>query len=272
FMPRRKFDELAQRLQDIMMDALPKLVDERIKKILQTQVPLHVAQGLILEREKSQADVEKMIVDAIKKERENLCSEISSQLNDAIANQIPSPSVRCRDQDDPHNDAHPEGDNSAKRQKTSEHRTIELGGSSSGLVYESKPCPSTSGNQVQTDNFDFWINSYAIDDDDDDVILNKKVSQELVDEMSQTVDEARLRKMNFLKSDIVWESRKEILVPPVQPKPTLVVQSYQREPKAPAMTMVNQDLFYLKKGNSGPDKIALSLHKFPAGNFPDDDI
>ncbi|GJX64528.1 retrovirus-related pol polyprotein from transposon TNT 1-94 [Tanacetum coccineum] len=74
FMPRRKFDELVQRLQEIMMDALPKLVDEHIKKIIKTQVPLHVAQRLILEREKSQADVEKMITDAIQKERENLRS------------------------------------------------------------------------------------------------------------------------------------------------------------------------------------------------------
>ncbi|GJU32442.1 hypothetical protein Tco_1176031 [Tanacetum coccineum] len=42
---------------------------------------------------------------------------------------------------------------------------------------------------------------------------------------------------NFLKSDIVWESRKEIL-----------------------------------KGNSGPEKIVLSLHKFPAIIFNDVDI
>ncbi|GKC16459.1 hypothetical protein Tco_1013241 [Tanacetum coccineum] len=75
---------------------------------------------------------------------------------------------------------------------------------------------------------------------------------------------------NFLKNDIMWESRKEILVPPFQPKPTPVIQSCQRDLKAPAMTLVNQDLFYLKKGNS--KKIALSLHKFPAVNFPDDDI
>ncbi|GKA15694.1 hypothetical protein Tco_0695441 [Tanacetum coccineum] len=182
FMPRRKFDEV--RLQEIMMEALPKLVDERIKRILQTRVPLHVAQGLILEREKSQADVEKMIADAIQKERENLRSETSSQFNDAIPNQIFS-------QDDPHDDAHPEGENSAKRQKTSKHGMIKFGASSSGLVYESKPGPSTSGNQVQTDDFDFWTNSYAIDDD---VISNEKVSQEFVDEMSQTVDEAKLRK------------------------------------------------------------------------------
>nr|GEX65000.1 hypothetical protein [Tanacetum cinerariifolium] len=103
------------------------------------------------------------------------------------------PSAVCpRDQDDPHDDAYPEGRNSAKRQNTYEHGTIELGGSSSGLVYESEPGPSTSGYQVQTDDFDFWTNSYAIDDD---VILNEKVSKELVDEMSQTVDEAMLRKM-----------------------------------------------------------------------------
>ncbi|GJW82948.1 hypothetical protein Tco_0156093 [Tanacetum coccineum] len=112
-------------------------------------------------------------------------------------------------------------------------------------------------NQEQSDEFDYWTNSYAIDDD---VLPNEKVSQELVDEISQTVDEAKLRKVvdemlrqqctlrdehqyhidqmqNFLKSDIVWESRKEII-----------------------------------KGNSRPDKIVLSLHKFPAFIFPDDDI
>ncbi|GKB26234.1 hypothetical protein Tco_0865635 [Tanacetum coccineum] len=87
----------------------------------------------------------------------------------------------------------------------------------------------------------FLTNSYAIDD----VLPNEKFSQELVDEILQTVDEAKLckvvdemlrqhcppgdehqyhinQKQNLLKSDIVWESRKEIIVPPYQPKPTLV--------------------------------------------------
>ncbi|GKD65290.1 hypothetical protein Tco_1307398, partial [Tanacetum coccineum] len=35
---------------------------------------------------------------------------------------------------------------------------------------------------------------------------------------------------------------------------------------------INQDLLYLKKGSSGPEKIVLSLHKFPAIIFNDDDI
>ncbi|GJS82759.1 hypothetical protein Tco_0749300 [Tanacetum coccineum] len=38
------------------------------------------------------------------------------------------------------------------------------------------------------------------------------------------------------------------------------------------MTLVNQDSLYLKRGNLGPEKTALSLHKFLALNFPDDDI
>ncbi|GJZ37273.1 hypothetical protein Tco_0583464 [Tanacetum coccineum] len=51
---------------------------------------------------------------------------------------------------------------------------------------------------------------------------------------------------NFLKSDIVWET--------------------------PPLSLINQDLLYLKKGSSGPEKIVLSLHKFPAIIFNDDDI
>nr|GEW47884.1 hypothetical protein [Tanacetum cinerariifolium] len=134
--------------------------------------------------------------------------------------------------------------------------------------------------------------SYATNDDE---LPIEKVSQELTEEMSQTADEAKLCKFldemlkqqctsgyehqyqidqmqNFLKNDIVWKSRKEILVSPYPQKPTPVVQSYQRDPKAPALSLVNQDLFYPKKGNSWPEKIVLSLHKFPTVIFPDDDI
>ncbi|GJX89591.1 hypothetical protein Tco_0341605, partial [Tanacetum coccineum] len=68
------------------------------------------------------------------------------------------------------------------------------------------------------------------------------------------------------------ESRKEILVSPHPRKITPLVQSCQRDPEAPALSLINQDLLYLKKGNSGPKKIVLSLHKFPAIVFNDDDI
>ncbi|GJV83726.1 hypothetical protein Tco_1523624 [Tanacetum coccineum] len=180
FMPRRKFNALAKNLEDIMMESLPKLVDGHIKKILQTHVPLHVAQGIILEREKSQADVTKMIAEAIQQEHENLLkSYMTRHILHVHPAKDPIPSaqeqqyqlyltmkddpqlqkddvsiwlalkikferlqvattpcrpsaVRPRDQDDPHDDAHPNGENSAKSQKTSEYGTFEIRGSSSG--------------------------------------------------------------------------------------------------------------------------------------------
>ncbi|GJX62482.1 hypothetical protein Tco_0295382 [Tanacetum coccineum] len=116
-----------------------------------------------------------------------------------------------------------------------------------------------------------------------------------MEELSLTIDEAKLKKMvdemlrqrctsgdehqyhidqmkNFLKSDIVWESRKEILVSPYPRKTTPLVQSCQRDLEAPSLSLINQDLLYLKKGSSGSEKIVLLLHKFPAIIFNGDDI
>ncbi|GKD63548.1 hypothetical protein Tco_1305656, partial [Tanacetum coccineum] len=45
-----------------------------------------------------------------------------------------TPAVCPRDQDDPHDDAHPEGENSAKWLKTSEYEAYVSGESSSGKV------------------------------------------------------------------------------------------------------------------------------------------
>nr|GFC61094.1 hypothetical protein [Tanacetum cinerariifolium] len=94
---------------------------------------------------------------------------------------------------------------------------------------------------------------------DDDELPIEKVLQELMEEMSQTVDEA-----NYTK--------KEILVSRYPQKPTSVIQSCQRDLKAPALCLVNQYLLYLKKGNSRPEKIMMSLHKFLVVIFLDDDI
>nr|GEY21355.1 hypothetical protein [Tanacetum cinerariifolium] len=169
--------------------------------------------------------------------------------------------IRLRDQDDPRDDTHPEGENSVNRQKTFRHRIFMFGESSPRQDFESEPGPSTSGNHEQLDDFDFWTNSYATDDDE---IPTEKVSQELVDEMSHTVDETKLCKVvdemlrqrctvgdehqyhvdqmqNFMKNDIVWESRKEILISPHPQNPTPVVQSCQRDPKAHALSAIFPD-------------------------------
>ncbi|GJT76816.1 hypothetical protein Tco_1043541 [Tanacetum coccineum] len=86
---RSFFDEL-QGQYEIMEESFPTMVDDRVKEHIKTQVPVYVPHGLIMERQQSQADVIKMIADAIQQERDNLLFEISLQINDAISNHIPS--------------------------------------------------------------------------------------------------------------------------------------------------------------------------------------
>ncbi|GJX67209.1 hypothetical protein Tco_0302936 [Tanacetum coccineum] len=223
FMPRKSFNTLADNLHDVMVETLPSMVNKHIKEQVVKQVVKQVP-----EQVRNQVP-----------ERGNIQAQISTQIKNAIANVIllklmhpymkferntvlqtacRTLAVRPRDQDDPHDDAHPEGENSAKRQKTSEYEAYVSGESSSGQVFQEEQAPSTSGNQEQDDDFDFWTDSYASDDDE---IPRKKLS---------------------------------------------------KDPEAPALSLINQDLLYLKKGNSGPEKIVLSLHKFPAIIFNDDDI
>nr|GEV78204.1 retrovirus-related Pol polyprotein from transposon TNT 1-94 [Tanacetum cinerariifolium] len=122
---------------DVMEESLPNMVDDRVKEVTKTQVPIYVAEGLILEWTKMQAEVTQIVAYAIQKERENLRADITLLFANAISNHIllhVDSSVRSY------------MENSAKRQKTYENGTCVFRESSSGRENESKPGPSTSGN------------------------------------------------------------------------------------------------------------------------------
>ncbi|GJS77323.1 hypothetical protein Tco_0727204 [Tanacetum coccineum] len=76
-------------------------------------------------------------------------------------------------------------------QKTSEYEAYVIG-ESPGQVNESEQSPSSSGNQEQVDDYDFWTESYASDDDE---IPTKQVSQDIMKEVSLTINEAELKKI-----------------------------------------------------------------------------
>ncbi|GKC97653.1 hypothetical protein Tco_1167928 [Tanacetum coccineum] len=208
-------------LYEALKEMLPLMVNKEVNKIAKTTVPIYVAIGLLLERQKIQDDVAAMISKAIQKDRDNLYAEVISQVNDAIANQIP-PQVDSLLRDYMSNNTlhvHPTQtakvnaqDLYVKRQKISKHGTYSLRESSSGQAMEQEPNLSGLGKQ------------------------------------ERKIDSAN--------------SKEE----------SPVVHSCQRDPKAPPMTLLNQDKFYSKHGNSGPKKDILSLHKYPAVPFPDDDI
>ncbi|GJY28331.1 hypothetical protein Tco_0404098 [Tanacetum coccineum] len=174
--------------------------------------------GLLLERQQNKEETYKMIAKAMLQERGKLQAEISSQIQQAIDINIPS-------LDDPHDDAHLEEENSAKQQKTSEyeaHVTVE------------------SLSQDIMEEVSLTINEAEL----------KKIADEMLRQRCTSGDEHQYhidQMKNFLKSDIVWESRKEILASSHPRKTTPLVQSW-------------------------PEKIVLSLHKFPVIIFNDVDI
>ncbi|GJY08779.1 integrase, catalytic region, zinc finger, CCHC-type containing protein [Tanacetum coccineum] len=95
---RKSFDTLADHLQEVMVESLPTMVDTHIKEQVKKQVPeqvrdqvpVYVAEGLIMERQKTKEEMERMIAKAILQERGNIQAEISSQIQKAIDHHIPS--------------------------------------------------------------------------------------------------------------------------------------------------------------------------------------
>ncbi|GJW31677.1 hypothetical protein Tco_0051709 [Tanacetum coccineum] len=74
--------------------------------------------------------------------------------------------IRPRDQDDPYDEDHPEGEKSTRRQKTSEHRSYVFGESSFGQANESDPRSLASDKCVKKFNpaqysVEHWKNSHA---------------------------------------------------------------------------------------------------------------
>ncbi|GKA29055.1 hypothetical protein Tco_0715300 [Tanacetum coccineum] len=66
FVSRKSFDRLADHLQEVMVESLPTMVDTYIKELVKKQVPkqvrdqvpVYVAEGLILERQKTKEEME----------------------------------------------------------------------------------------------------------------------------------------------------------------------------------------------------------------------
>ncbi|GKD00630.1 hypothetical protein Tco_1170904, partial [Tanacetum coccineum] len=85
-------------------------------------------------------------------------------------------------------------------------------------------------------------------------ILTKQMSQDILEEVSLTIDEAKLKKM----VDEMLRQR--------------CTSGDEHQYHIDQMKNILKNLLYLKKGSSGPKKIILSLYKFPAIIFNDDDI
>ncbi|GJW87196.1 retrovirus-related pol polyprotein from transposon TNT 1-94 [Tanacetum coccineum] len=159
FLSRKSFDTLADHLQEVMVESLPTMVDKHIKEQVEkqvpeqvkVQVPVYVAKGLLLERQQNKEETDKMIAKAMLQEPQPQTTSVLEQQyqlyllmknNPRLQQQdiaiwlalqmkfetlqVPqttcrTSAIRPRDQDDPHDDAPPKGENSIKWQKISEY-------------------------------------------------------------------------------------------------------------------------------------------------------
>ncbi|GJT64514.1 hypothetical protein Tco_1015994 [Tanacetum coccineum] len=98
FMPRTSSDQLADNLHDVMMETLPSLVKEKVTEQVKKEVPaqvrdqvlVYLAKGLILERKTTKEEMERLISKGILQERGRMQAHISSSIQNAIDNAIPS--------------------------------------------------------------------------------------------------------------------------------------------------------------------------------------
>ncbi|GJX99396.1 retrovirus-related pol polyprotein from transposon TNT 1-94, partial [Tanacetum coccineum] len=189
--------QISSQIQNAIDNAIPSLVDASVRSYMSGHI-LHVHPAQV--QSSSVPEQQHQLYLAMKADpllqQQDIAIWLALQMK-FEKTQVPQTAcrysaVRTRDQDDPHDDAHPEGENSAKRQKTSEYEAYVSGESSFGQVNVEEPGPSTLGNQEQDDKFDFWTDSYASDDDE---IPTKQVSQDIMEEISLTIDEAKLKKM-----------------------------------------------------------------------------
>ncbi|GKE96480.1 hypothetical protein Tco_1581335, partial [Tanacetum coccineum] len=160
FLSRKSFDTLVDHLQEVMVESLPTMVDKHIKEQVEKQVPESVPEQQYQLYLSMEADPQL--------QQQDIAIWLALQMKFEKLQE----------------------DNSAKRQKTSEYEA-HVTRESSGQVNEKEQGQSSLRNQEQIDDYDFWTEYYASKDDE---ILTKQVSQDIMEEVSLTINEAELKK------------------------------------------------------------------------------
>ncbi|GJZ44570.1 hypothetical protein Tco_0591825 [Tanacetum coccineum] len=262
--------ELSGHVTNDVANIVPSQVDSFLRDYMSNHI-LHVHPTS--STSSSIPDLQHQLYLKIKDDEQAQQVDISIWLSFKIKFERPTPLVETyrvvvvytHDHEDHHDvDARPEGKSSAKRQTTSEHATYSVGESSSSQAKDESNC-SSSGTQEHLDEFDAWMDGFGTDDDE---IPSEEVS--LLEEVSGKVDELQMQ--NAMNDMMRERFKKEDLSLQILVKPAPVYQSCERDPKAQPMTLINQDLFYLKHSNLGSKKYVLLLHKYPAVPFPDNDL
>ncbi|GJR85090.1 hypothetical protein Tco_0209101 [Tanacetum coccineum] len=215
--------------------------------------------------------------------------EKSSTFNTSCTND----DIHSHHDDHQDDDAPPKGEKRVKRHKALKSSKSVRGSSSKHSAKDS----TTYVSRQQQQEWYAWVEEIVIDEDE--VILEDetpKLITELQDvdkrvptifdyeRMKATLNDVLSNQFknaeeyayhleqitNFMKNQIVWESRHEDIRRSV-PRP-LVFFGPQRNLNKPTRYLYNKDLFFLNHGNTKEKKHILSLHKIHAEQFPEVDL
>nr|GEZ47688.1 hypothetical protein [Tanacetum cinerariifolium] len=206
FMPGKSFVTLAAHLHKVIADSLHTMVDKNIKEQVQQQVPESYLSRHILHVHPAQPQTT-FISEQQYQPYLSMKDDPQLQQQDIaiwLALQMKFERLQCKAAEDIKVRAYV-----SRESSSGQHNVQEQG-------------PSTLGNQEQVDGYDFWTNSYALNNDE---MPTKQVSQDIMEEVSLNIDKAKLKKIademlrqrctsgdehqyhidqmkNFLKSDI----------------------------------------------------------------------
>ncbi|GKB28311.1 hypothetical protein Tco_0867712 [Tanacetum coccineum] len=169
FLSRKSFDTLVDHLQEVMVESLPIMVDTHIKeqKAIDNQIP-------------SQVDA------SVRSYLSGHILHVHPAQTQTLSVQEQQYQLYLSMKNDPQLQQQDIAIWLALQMKFKNHQVQQT------TLNEEEKGPSTSGNQEQEDDYDFWTDSYASDDDE---ISSKQVSQDIMEEISLTIDEAKLKKM-----------------------------------------------------------------------------
>ncbi|GJY67842.1 hypothetical protein Tco_0470824 [Tanacetum coccineum] len=139
--PRNIQAEISSQIQKAIDNQIPSQVDASVRSYMSGHIlHVHPAQSQTLSVPEQQYQLYLFMKNDPQLQQQDIAIWLALQMKfenlQVLQTTCSFSAVRQRDQNDPHADAHPEGENSAKRQKTSKYEAYVSGESSSGQVNE----------------------------------------------------------------------------------------------------------------------------------------
>ncbi|GKE08387.1 hypothetical protein Tco_1411938 [Tanacetum coccineum] len=186
-MPKKDMEAISNVVHDTLKKVVPLMVNKTTNDGIKKNLIKVVAEGFRMEREKVKNNIAAMVAEPVRKEQDRTWVELLLQVTNDAANNHKNADlpiwlalkykyektapyvkpcrvvdVRTHDHEDHHDDARPEGESSAKRQKTSKHGMYTNGTNDDEIPDEEVQCDSGEEHQYHLDQMQSYMESQIV--------------------------------------------------------------------------------------------------------------